>query len=62
MSEQLIFCTACGKQFEKNAEMCPHCGKKKFNYILGFLNKISPILNLVNFIILITIFLFVVQW
>ena len=62
MSEQLIYCTACGKQFEKNAEMCPHCGKKKFNYFIGFLNKFSPIMNLLTFLFVVTIFIIVVQW
>ena len=30
--QQMIFCRACGKQHERNAELCPNCGKKNSGY------------------------------
>jgi uncharacterized OB-fold protein len=27
MSDEMIKCSACGKEYYKKAESCPHCGK-----------------------------------
>jgi predicted amidophosphoribosyltransferase len=64
MSEQMIYCTACGNQFDKNAEMCPHCGKKQYNIMSAFriLNKYSSIINLLTLIFVIIIFIIIIQW
>ena len=47
MTDQQVYCSGCGKQIDKNAEMCPHCGKKMvFRFLKYF--EYSNILSLIQ--------------
>ena len=47
MTEQQLYCSACGKQIDKKIEVCPHCGRKMvFRFLKYF--EYSNILSLIQ--------------
>lgn len=42
-----LFCTNCGKEVDKNAEFCPHCGEKvvEDNLVKEYKKKVSHTKN-----------------
>lgn len=44
MAEKMTTCKACGKEIAKSAKVCPHCGAKQKNKVLGIVLLIAGIL------------------